>query len=490
MRIGIIGLLHESNTFIGTPTTLDMFRSSYLLRGPEVRDAFEGGNHEVSGFFSGLKEAGLEAAPLFLASTAPSGTITAETCDELMRMMFSELEAAGPLDGVLVAPHGANVGEGDDYRDLDGHWLSRLRSTLGPDTPIVCTVDAHANLSPRMVDACTATIAYRTNPHIDQKERGLEAARLLARTLRGEVRPTQAAAFPPVVINIERQMTSAPPCLPMYEKVEAWRSTPGVLSASAVLGFSYSDVEEMGASFIAVTDADPDLASRIVEDLAEHLRQRREDFVGEYISVSQAVDRAAGTDGPVCLLDMGDNVGGGSAADGTTLAHELHKRGDIPSYICLYDPESVGRAAEAGVGARISLRVGGKTDDMHGPPLEAEVTVRSLHEGRFHESEIRHGGLTDFDMGLTAVVATDTDLTFGLTSRRVVPVSIGMMTSCGLDPADFQILVAKGVHAPVAGYQPASREMIRVDTPGATAADARTFSYTNRRKPLYPFEEI
>ena len=490
MRIGIIGLIHESNTFISTPTTLDMFRSSYLLSGQEIRDAFEGGNHEVSGFFAGLTEAGLEAVPIFFASTPPSGTITAETGDELMGLMFGELGKAGPLDGLLVAPHGANVGEGDDYRDLDGHWLARLRSVVGPDLPIVCTVDAHANVSPRMVEACNATIAYRTNPHIDQKERGLEAARLLARTLRGEIKPTQVGAFPRVAINIERQMTSTPPCLPMYEKVESWRSTPGVLSVSAVLGFAYSDVEEMGASFVAVTDADPDLASRIVDDLSEHLHQHREAFIGEYITVAEAVDRAVRIDGPVCLLDMGDNVGGGSAADGTVLAHELHERGGIPSTICLYDPEAAQQAMDAGVGARLSLRMGGKTDDMHGPPLDADVTVRSLHEGKFKETEIRHGGLTDFDMGLTAVVTTDTDLTISLTSRRVVPVSLGMMTSCGLDPADFQILVAKGVHAPVAGYQPVSSEMIRVDTPGATAADARIFTYAHRRTPLFPFEEI
>ncbi len=490
MRIGIIGLIHESNTFISTPTTLDMFRSSYLLSGPEVRDAFEGGNHEVSGFFGGLSEASLEAVPIFFASTPPSGIITSATCDELMNMMFDTLEEAGPLDGLLVAPHGANVGEGGDYRDLDGHWLTRLRSVVGLDLPIVCTVDAHANVSPRMVAACSATIAYRTNPHMDQKERGQEAARLLARTLSGEVQPTQVGAFPPVAINIERQMTSAPPCLPMYQEVERWRSSPGVLSASAVLGFSYSDVEEMGASFVAVTDGDPDLAREVVDDLAQHLTQHRTAFVGEYISVTEAVDRATRTEGPVCLLDMGDNVGGGSAADGTTLAHELHERGGIPSYVCLSDHEAAHQAREAGIGARLSIRMGGKTDDMHGPPLEAEVTVRSLHEGRFRETEIRHGGLTDFDMGLTAVVTTRTGLTISLTSRRVVPVSIGMMTSCGLDPADYQILVAKGVHAPVAGFQPVSREMIRVDTPGATAADARTFTYTHRRRPLYPFEEI
>ena len=156
----------------------------------------------------------------------------------------------------------------------------------------------------------------------------------------------------------------------------------------------------------------------------------------------------------------------------------------------MYDPECVAQVEAARPGNRVTLRMGGKTDDMHGPPLEAEVRVRSLHEGKFRESEVRHGGRSAFDMGRTAVVETDTGLTISLTSLRVVPVSLGMMTSIDLDPEAFQILVAKGVHAPVAAYAPVSKALIRVDTPGSTAADMRHFEYRYRRKPLYPMEEI
>ncbi len=490
MRVGIISLIHESNTFISTKTVLDMFREDRLLIGQEVYETFAGGHHEVSGFFEGLDEAGIEAAPIFYACTAPSGTITGATCDELMRMMFENLERAGKLDGVLVAPHGANVGEGDEYHDLDGYWLTRLRRTVGFDLPIICTIDPHANLSPRMIEACDATIAYRSNPHLDQKERGLEAARVMAGTLRGEIGPVQAAAFPRIAINIERQLTSAPPCLPMYELADEWLSRPGVLSNSVVLGFPYSDVEEMGSALIGVTDGDPDLARLVVDELSEYLCDHREDFVGQFTSVAEAVDRALEMEGPICLLDMGDNVGGGSAADGTLIAHELHGRGGVQSFVCLFDPESVQQAIAAGVGARIALRMGGKIDDLHGSPLEATVGVRSLHEGKFREPEVRHGGMTEFDMGPTAVVETDSGLTLSLTSRRVVPVSLGMMISCDLDPAAFHILVAKGVHAPVAAFEPVCRAMIRVNTPGSTTADMRNFDYRHRRRPLYPFEEI
>ena len=182
-----------------------------------VAEVYESGLNEVSGFFEGLAESDIEAVPLFYAGTEPSGRITKDACDALMQMMFEQVEGAGGPEGWLVAPHGANVGEEEDYWDLDGYWLSRLRRIVGKETPIICTIDPHANLSERMIAACDATIAYRSNPHLDQKEVGLLASRLMARTLRGEVRPTQAAAFPPIAINIERQLTGYAPCRPMYE---------------------------------------------------------------------------------------------------------------------------------------------------------------------------------------------------------------------------------------------------------------------------------
>ncbi|MBT6149410.1 MAG: M81 family metallopeptidase [Gemmatimonadetes bacterium] len=490
MRVGIVSLMHESNSFISTPTTLDMFKASRFLRGADVGEFFSNGLNEIAGFLDGLDGSGIEAVPMFYAGTAPSGEITEDTCDALIDAMFEEIERAGPVDGFLAAPHGANVGATDEYHDLDGHWLTRLRTQIGPDLPIVCTLDPHTNLSKRMLDACNATIAYRSNPHLDQKAVGTAAAELMVKTLRGEIKPTQAAAFPPIAINIERQRTTTPPCLPLYELADGMLAKPGILSNSIILGFPYSDVAEMGSATIVVTDNDPGMAQELADDLAGYLLDHRDEFVGEFIDIGSAIDRAMGIDGPVCLLDMGDNVGGGSAADGTLIAADLHRRANTRSFVCLFDADSVTKAVAAGIGAELVLEMGGKTDALHGPPLEAKVRVRSIHDGRFRESEIRHGGQTEFDMGTTAVVRTETGLTISLTTRRTVPVSLGVMTSIGLDPADFDIIIAKGVHSPVAAYDPVCTELIRVDTAGATTADMRNFDYKHRRKPMYPFEKI
>ncbi len=486
MRVGIIALLQESNTFLPEPTTFEKFEQDLLLTGEAVRERLAGTHHEVGGFFEGLAEAGIEAAPIFAARALPFGVVTADAFDRLLEILFTELEKAGTLDGVLVAPHGATVSA--SHPDADGHWLSQLRDRLGPDVPIIGTLDPHANLSPRMVGACSALIAYRTNPHLDQKERGLEAARLMVRTLRGEVKPTQAAAFPPITINIESQLTAEPPCLPLYQLAEQMRTRPGVLSTSILLGFPYADVAEMGSSVLVVTDNDPALAQNLASELAGYLWTHRQEFAGRLIAIPEALDRAAKLEGPICLLDMGDNVGGGSPGDGTHLAHALRARGLSPSFICLFDPEPVNQADAAGVEARVPLRVGGKAHPTSGAPLEATFTVVSLGDGRFEEPQPRHGGFRFFDQGRTAVVRSDDGLTVMLTSRRMTPFSLHQLTSQGVDPGAFRCLVAKGVHAPVAAYAPVCRHLLRVNTPGVTTADVTALAFHHRRRPMFPFE--
>jgi microcystin degradation protein MlrC len=403
----------------------------------------------------------------------------------LLVRMDGALSAAGPLDGLLVAPHGATVSEG--IADVDGCWLEMLRGRVGPKVPIIGTLDLHANLSPRMVRACDALIAYRTNPHLDQKQRGIDAAQMMARTLRGEVRPTMAAAFLPLAVNIERQATEeGGPCYELYGLGHMPGYT-GVLD-SLLLGFPYADVPEMGAAVVAVTDANAALAREFAGILAAFWWQSREQFRGHLINVEEAVARAAKLDGPVCLLDMGDNVGGGSPADGTVLLHALHQARLAPAFVCLYDPAACHDLASRPVDAVVPLRVGGHTDNRHGEPFAGNFRLRGVYNGRFEESEARHGGIKAFDQGPTAIVETESGLTVMLTSKRMVPFSIHQLTSCGLDPTKFRVLVAKGVHAPVAAYAPVSKHLIRVDTPGVTTADLSRLEYRNRRRPMYPFE--
>ncbi|MBS0211233.1 MAG: M81 family metallopeptidase [Planctomycetes bacterium] len=485
MRVGIVGLLQESNTFINGQTTLAHFEQDLLCEGAEIERRMADAHHEVGGFFEGLAAAGIEAVPIFLARALPYGTMQRGVLEELLARMDRALDRAGRLDGLLAAPHGATVSE--TAADVDGYWLARLRTRFGTRFPIIATFDLHANISAQLVAACDALIGYRSNPHLDQRARGVEAAKLMARTLGGEVRPTMAANLLPLAVNIERQLTSAEPCQSLYGRADAMLAAPGVLTNSVALGFPYADVAQMGSAIVVVTNNDWAKARMLADDLANHWWSRREEFNGQFITVDQALDRAVQLDGSVCLLDMGDNVGGGSPADGTLLAHGLHQRQMGPSFVCLYDPAAYELAQAAGLDARVTLSIGGKTDALHGSPLTAEFTVGRFAEGKFSEPNPRHGGIVNFNMGPTAIVTTDAGLTVMITSRRCAPMSLNQLVSCGLDPGSFRYLVAKGVHAPVAAYREVCRHLIRVDTPGVTSADLRRLEYHHRR-PMYPFE--
>lgn len=492
MRIGIVALLHESNTFVREFTTLENFRADLYLIGEPIRDRLSESHHEVGGFFAGLVESGgpdVEPVPLVAFRATPSGVIAEDTFEFLSTQVLESVGAADHLDGLLVAAHGAAVSA--RFPDADGEWLKRLRSVVGEEIPIVATLDAHANLSQQMVDSCDALVAYRTNPHLDQRHRGREAARLLLGTLRNEIRPTMAAAFPPLAINIDRQCTDEPHLRSVYHTADLQLRASDVASNSILLGFPYADVSELGAAAIVVTNDNTSRAQALANDLADALWDSREAMRGQLIGLDEAVGQCvAQTNERVCLLDMGDNVGGGSPGDGTALLEALLGRGVGPSFVCLCDPQAVRDCERIGIGGRHQLTVGGKTDDQHGRPLELNVEVVSLHDGHFTEDQPRHGGITQFDQGATAVVqSVEGAATVMLTSRRIAPFSLRQLTSCDLDPCRFRFLVAKGVNAPLAAYREVCDTFIRVNTIGSTCADLTRLSFSRRRMPLFPLEE-
>jgi microcystin degradation protein MlrC len=315
-RVGIISCQHESNTFLPSPTTYELFASTSLSRGPALLDRWRGAHHELGGFLDGLDAARVQAVPCMATFAVPSGTITAEAYERLARELLDAVSQALPLDGLLVALHGATASA--EYPDADGEFLGRLRRLVGPAMPVVVTLDLHANISAAMVEHSSAIVAYRSNPHLDQQQRGYEAALLLARTLAGEIRPVQALETPPMLIQISRQHTASEPARGLYADLEQVLRRPRILSASVALGFYYADVPEMGASFLAVTDADAGAARDAARWMARRAWERRAEFTGTLPDPASAVRGAAvSTRKPVVLMDVGDNVGGGSPGDST-----------------------------------------------------------------------------------------------------------------------------------------------------------------------------
>ena len=494
-RVGIIALLHESNTFLDEPTTLEHFRTNLLGTGPAVIDAFRGSQHEVGGFIDSLADqTDIETVGIFGARAMPYGTITAECWETLVSQMETALKAALPLDGLLVAPHGATVAA--PAPDADGDWLQRVRRIVGPDMPIIGTLDLHANVSPGMTEPCQALYGYRTNPHLDQRARGLEAGRTMIRTLAGEISPQLAIVQLPLCVNIERQATSEAHGMRLWAEADRLQQQPGMINVSCLYGFPYSDVAEMGATVLAVSEHSREQAESVAKQMAQFWWDMRAEFTGQLISVDDAIGtamqiRVRDAEHPVGLLEMGDNVGGGSPGDGTWIAHGWLKHGQGKLLTVIADPEAVQSAVAAGVGSEVALSVGGKLDPArHGEPLVDTFKVVRITDGRFSEPETRHGGYSRFDQGTTAVLESASGLTVIATTRRVAPMSLHQVLSQGLKPDDFAAIVIKGVHAPVAAYASVCSQLIRVNTQGATTADVHELTFAHRRHPMEPFEIV
>ena len=485
-RVGIASLMHESNTFYPVPTTREMFRDTCLVSGREVISHWGEAHHEIGGMLEVLPAQGLETVPLLTGTAMPSGPVEEKAYEGILAEILDRISGES-LDGLLLALHGAMVAQ--HVRDADGRTAARIRQLVGPDLPIVMTLDLHANVSPLMIDSVTATTIYRTYPHLDQRERGREAARILAETLEGRIQPVQALVKPPLCISILAQGSRYEPVADLYRRMEELIEQEGIVSASIAPGFAYADVEEMGPGFLVVTDGDGSRARKEALGLARRAWERRHELTLLGTPIGQAVREAMADDaGPVTLLDVGDNVGGGSPADGTLILEEVIRTGSGPALVVLFDPAAVQACVASGVGTEVSLEVGGKSDDLHGPPIPIRGRVRCLHDGAFVEEEPRHGGARYNNQGLTALVETGEGHAIVLNSLRMAPMSLEQVLSLGIKPKSYRILVAKGAIAPVAAYEPVSSRMVYVDTPGITSANPAHFDYRHRPRPLYPFE--
>lgn len=486
MRIAVGGFMHESNTFAAKATDLEAFAARHD-HGPDFVARWQNTHHETAGFLQGAAQFGYEVYPTVMAWATPGGPVTAKAFDTITAELTASLRAAPPLDGMLLAVHGAMVSE--EFPDGDGEVIRRVREALDPAIPLVVTLDFHTNVSQKMVDNSTAIIIYKTNPHIDQRQRGLQAAELIPRIVRGEVRPVQALAKPPMAWNILHQYTRAEPLRSIMAEVERLETEPGVLAASVAAGYPYADVEEMGPSVVIVTDGDPELARRHADRLSDELWAARDRIAINLPDPAGAVAKAIASDkAPVVIVEMGDNIGGGSPGDSTAILAELVRQGAERAVSVIYDPQAAQACAAAGIGATVRLEVGGKTDDMHGAPVLIEGRVRSLHDGYFYEPEPRHGGATDWDQGLTAVVELPTKTLVVLDSERTAPMSLHQLISLGISPERQKILVVKAAIAYRAAYEPIAGEIVESDTPGVTAVNPLRFTYRRVRRPLWPLD--
>lgn len=483
MRIAVAGFMHESNTFSPLRTDRAAFEAQSLTFGHSILQEWRQAHHEVAGYLDALEADGVEPVPLVMAWATPGGPVTDDVYEEVTGCIIDGLKRERP-DGLLLALHGAMVTT--SHLDADGETAARIRQAMGPDFPIAVTLDLHGNVSERLVESSDIVLSYRTNPHVDQHEIGISAGAYLIQTIRGQLRPRLALAKPPVIVNIMVQDSSEGPFRTLLDLAEIMTTDPEVRAVSFLPGFPYADVPQMGPSVIVLTHDNPEKARALADQLGKKIWEAREELTRPLPDAATAVAQALQSSRrPVVLVDTGDNVGGGSAADGTIILAELLRQGATESVVCLYAPEEVKRCAAAGIGGAVTLQIGGKVDRLHGEPLEVTGRVKVLHDGTYVESAVRHGGKRINHMGLSALLELPGRNLLLLTTQRHPPFSLGQLTCMGIDPRQQRILVAKAAIAYKAAYKPVAGEIIEVDTPGFTAVNPRRFHYKHVR-PMYP----
>ncbi len=481
--VGAGYIIHESNSFNAEPTSLGEFRFRTTV------DEWLIGHTEAAGFVQGAAAAGYEIIPTIHAAATPKGAVTFEAFEALSAQLIQGLRAIPHMDGILLALHGAMYTEA--FPHADEEIVRRVRSTFGPEIPLVLTHDFHGNISPEIVELTNVLITYQQCPHLDMRERGVHAARLLGRIISGEVHPVQALVKPPMLWNLVFQNTYEEPLKPVTEASIDLERQPGILAASVAGGYQYNDVPYIGCSVVVAADGDRARAQHEAQRLADMLWARREMTRLKLPDAETAVGDAMPSDRfPVSLFDVGDNVGGGSPGDETTLLHEFLRQQAHGWVIALYDPAAVAAAESAGIDGALDVQVGGKSISTMSKPARVKGRVRSLHRGQFIETAVRHGGQRDWNMGRTAVIeeehSTSEDLNLVMvTSERVVPMSIHQLVSCGIYPERQKILVAKGTVAPRAAYHPVSARIVLVDTPGTTSVNPGRFRFQRARPGLW-----
>ncbi len=486
MRVAIAELKQETNTFVPRPTTLADFDAWHHWRGDDLMSGLGETNTEIAGFLDVLGNAGIEPMPIVATFAMSGGKVTTAAYETLLDELLFGLREHGPFDGVLLALHGAMVTDEDD--DPDGAIIAAVRSLIGEKTPLVVTMDLHANVTERYVTRADAIVGFRTSPHVDLRETGRRGAELLLGILRAGLRPVMAMVKIPMVVPASTHMHHLPGPFQRLMHAAAAAESGSVLSASIFAVQPWLDIAEMGFAAITVTDGDVALAEQVAVDLAQLAWAERNAFMAtELIPIDEAIGKADAIDGPVVLSDLADGTGAGSPGDATAVIAAL-LAADLtnPALVCTRDPDAARIAIAAGVGAEVALEVGAKLDNVYNQPVSIQGRVTFAGPARFRFSGEGYTGV-EMDMGDCAVIQAG-QVSLLILGNAVMTVDPAMYRTVGLEPSEAGIVVVKSHIQFRAGYAEVARAIILLDSPGMSSDRLESLPFTKVERPLFPFD--
>ena len=496
MRLVIAQMKHETNTYSPVPTPLSRFASAGSVP-PEAdaaRAAYQGTGSALAAFIDLADQAGAHSTIAIAANAWPSGPVQDEAFEHIAGRICRAV--AQGCDGVLLDLHGAMVTQ--SFEDGEGELLRRLRA-LAPDVPIGVALDMHTNFYDAMGEHASAIAGYQTYPHVDMYDTGLRAGRTVLAQLAGRVRPTMAWGRRPMLPHVMRQGTDDGPNRELQARCREMEAD-GALSASVFVGFPHADIHCAGLSAVVVTDGDGALARRWCDELLDTAWAARRAFVyateplGASLARAQALaDAKPAGSGPVVLLDHSDNCASGGTMDTMTVLGAILDAGleDVAAF-AIFDPDAVQQMVAAGVGAQVTLALGGKLDmpsiGLRGQPRTVQGTVRLICDGRYRNlGPMSRGELNT--MGTSAVFDTG-KVQIVVISNHVEPHDLAAFTAMGIAPHTKRYLMLKSRVHWRAGLLPLAHAVVECAGTGVCTSDYAVLGLHHVRRPIYPIDAL
>jgi microcystin degradation protein MlrC len=479
MRLFYAALALEANTFLPVPTSYQAFvEKLYYPPGKHPEKA----GHQTGAIATvraRAKRDGFELIEGSCYAAQPGGAASRAGYERMRDEILGQLKAALPVDGTVFNLHGAMVAHG--YDDCEGDFLEHVRSLVGPKAVIGAELDPHCHLTKKRCGLADVIVLFKEYPHTDFVERGEEMIDLTLRTIRGEFTPVKSVFDCRVIASFP---TTIQPMRGLVDKIMALEGKDRVLSVSIGHCFPYGDVPECGARVLVLTDNAKSHGDKLAEQIGRELIALREQAAPPPYTVDGAIDFAlAHPGGPIVIADTTDNAGGGAPSDNTTFLHRLIARGVQGAAVApIWDPIAVRLAFDAGEGAKLPFRFGGKIAKASGPPVDAEVEVIRCVPNAFQSfsgATVGIGDAASIRMGGVEAV---------LISTRAQGMGIDLFSNLGIDPKSRKILVVKSNQHFHASFSQIAAQVIYAEGDGPLPRDYRILPWQKVQRPIWPLD--
>lgn len=490
-RFLIAMMKHETNTFSPVVTNLQRFRSWGLYEDEAVVAAYRGTNHPTAAYIDLAEAMNAEIVSPVAAEAMPGGYVQKEAYQYLTGRILDAIRSKGPFDAILLDLHGAMVPEGMDEGG-EGPLLAAIRK-LAPKTPIGVTFDMHGNMTQETMDNADVVLCYKHYPHTDMAAVGRTTADIIRRMILGEVKPVISWGQAGILAQTLRMGTADEPMKTAQAMTRKAEKQKGILAASVFGGFPMADIPDAGLSVVIVADDDRKKADKVRDTILSYCREQKQEWIYNHENLPDAVRRAAGANNfPVILLDHADNVGSGGTSDSMMVIKEvLRQKLDGVAVATVYDPDAVKAMAAAGIGATVTLDLGGKSDmpsiGHKAEPLRLTGKVKRLSDGEWIVRGPMYTG-SKVTSGPTAVFETG-GMQIVVTSLHHEPWDIGIFTHIGIDPQHCRYLLLKSRIHYRAGFEPIGKMTVTLDGIGVTTSDNRLLKFTKLKRPIYPLDK-